>query len=52
LVFRNSWKYAHDDLEIYWDRLGRRCDDILMMQIGEIHQIGDAQQLSGPTIVA
>ena len=44
-------KYAHDGLEIDRDGLGGRCDDVLVMQVGEVHQIGESQQLSGATVV-
>ena len=44
-------KHAHDGLEIDRHGLGGRCDDVLVMQVGEVHQIGKSQQLSGPAVI-
>ena len=44
-------KHAHDGLEVDQNGLSRRCDNILMMQVGEIHQISEPQQLPSSTVV-
>ena len=51
MVSKGFGKHAHDGLEINRDGLGCRCDDVLVMQVGEVHQIGESQQLSGSTVV-
>ena len=39
LVWDGAGKNTHDGLEIHRHRLGGRSDDVLVVQVGDVHQI-------------